>query len=207
MSHKLTPNQVKQDLSSAQSINRANINALQRIFSHKVFNIILKLKLIEEHGNINSRELAQEILKRKLNYFPFRLPRGERYHFRAGDLLDIDAVNIPEDMHGSHKALRAKFCIQSLMFENRKIYKDLCSGVVLENSLGDEEYLENIKVDYNTEYSRIEAAEILAKNVETRENQKDLQKVRENLICSYKNYTLRTNAYIKLKQLRKDSSN
>jgi hypothetical protein len=147
--HGLNPTSAQIDLARAQVINKQNLNAIEQIFSDSMYRMILEMKAIasgkgsaEIRKQLDKRFNAQRTIARKTSWYmptPFGggliawLTSGFQVRSDHPDLYDGRDPNKGvtskiDDTGKSFGQMQAMFCAQTLAFENRGIYADLCAG-------------------------------------------------------------------------------
>ncbi len=183
------PSLIKQELAQSQLINQNNIASVERLFSNSLVSIIRELNLIakgQSHSdlNLNIRSFTA-FLEDSKNFFLSLGPalynifsRSDRYPIKFD--IDFDKVLLSEDSYGSIEQFKSRLCIQTLAFNDKEKFYDLCQGSVL-RSYGDQ-------IDFNgsplsSSYDRLLYTYL-------KEN-----KSKNNLTCAFRNFRRRNQAY------------
>jgi hypothetical protein len=170
--HGLNPTKAQQDLAAAQMINKRNIESIEEVFSDSLYRMIANVKAVVDgkgdagfQATIDAR-LAKEkraLMKVSTN---FRLPFDPGV--QAGMFLSSwlfgktiiknanpDLYQAPknakhimgiDDKFGSFARMQAMFCAQTLSFERRSVFYDICKNTSLKSFYVDKPEL---NLDYN----------------------------------------------------------
>ncbi len=150
--HGLNPNDSIDDLANAKDINRGNLYTLEEIFSTPIFLMLEELNEIV-HGRSASSEALKKVTraryeadraKEMATYYPDMwsqfigwLNSGRTVKKKDPDLYhrttNPNKVWGTDDQHGTAAQVRARVCIQTLAFQNRGKFYDLCKDAVLKS--------------------------------------------------------------------------
>ncbi len=154
------PTVMKNDLASAQIVNKRNLEALEQLFSDSLYPVIDELGLIADgqqppNSFLNIRTMSrlykdtwgdQGYFGSWAGFWAFslggpttygvipwtrRLMHPELYPFHVSTQ---PAVRGADDEFGSFDQFKSKLCIQTLSFENRKKFAPLCKGAILRSA-------------------------------------------------------------------------
>ncbi len=146
--HGLNPTRAQQDLAGAQMINKRNLEAIESVFSDSLYRMIANVKAVADgKGDAG----FQAILDRKLQKQKAALmmlnssggfvdPSYALGHWLFGGLIikwqNPDLYSGPknhrrimgrDDKFGSFRRMQSVFCAQTLSFENRAMFQDICN--------------------------------------------------------------------------------
>lgn len=216
-SHDKAPDLVALDLAQAQVINTNNMNVTGRLFDDAMYNMILKLKLIEE-GKYSKMNMKLATLNHLLNHsqsgwnklgvifsptlyynFLFNRPR-----YSAPSLFDFEHPSLKDDKNGSYAKMRSKLCTQSLMLHNRELFNSICKETVLWSKYMTTKTDTRIKVDYDESLNKVLRAQQKARWNKTKDDLQYEADVKNEIICAYDNYKKKNRAYWLLKNLRNE---
>lgn len=174
--HGLNPTRAEQDLAAAQMINKRNLESIEEVFGDSFFRTIAKVKaVVDGKGEEGFRETMNKRLKEdkkslRRSMIPFYLPMayvstpliigawlfsGTIMKSVKPDLYqspkNVNHITGGDDSFGSFARMQAMFCAQTLSFERRADYYDLCHDTSLKSfytnkpelDLNYEEYLPN----------------------------------------------------------------
>nr|BDT27753.1 hypothetical protein BHI3_12190 [Bacteriovorax sp. HI3] len=143
-SYKKDPNAVYLDLSTAQVVNKKNIDAVEEMFTESFAQAISDVKKIADKGKTkkNSKSaLDSDPAKAKIHMTTLRKFTDLIYY---GLLFDINEgrtstpkiykakkIESQEDANESFNTLRSRLCIQALAFSDQERYKTICKGASL----------------------------------------------------------------------------
>lgn len=152
------PTQVKNDLETALVINKRNLHTVESLFKDSVKNIIGQLTFITEQRGAQIptfgetyQQYKKQAISEKKNFFAnswgyiwaFSSSLGENATYLPWARSSIHsktyqykpkneaAFESGDDEFGSFQQLKAKYCVQTLAFEDRKYFYDLCRGTIL----------------------------------------------------------------------------
>jgi hypothetical protein len=168
--HGLNPTSSQIDLARAQVINKNNLNAIEQIFGDSMYRMILEMKAIASgKGNTEVQKLLDKKFKtqrdnyRKTAWYmpqPFAggwigwLMAGSKVKSEHPDLYDGRKIgsgitSMKDDKFGSFGQLQAMFCAQTLAFENRGAYADICAGSQLKSYYSGKNTASKLDLRYN----------------------------------------------------------
>lgn len=135
------PQKVREDLAHAQYINKVNLKAVEDLFSDSMIPMISNLKRIEEGKVVNDANNFLDSFGRFLsdsftsNYSGSIVPfiynqsrRSDRYPY--SNPFNSSESSLGPDEFKSVNYLKSKLCLQTLSFDQKRKFIDLC----LENS-------------------------------------------------------------------------
>jgi hypothetical protein len=154
------PTLMKNDLAAAQVVNKRNLEVLEQIFSDSLYPIIEELGLIADGQQPSNTLLNLQTLNRmyrdtlgEKGYFsswqgfwafsfaeagvqavlPWtrRMMHPELYPFHV---TSQPVIRSGDDEFGSFDQFKAKLCIQTLSFEDRKKFEPVCQGAILRSA-------------------------------------------------------------------------
>lgn len=218
--HDKSPDLVALDLANAQVINANNINVTGKLFDDALYNMILKLKLIED-GVYNSANMTFAAINHYIKH-TYQHPQdiimglnpkiwwnmlfnGARYRVPA--LFDYEHISAHDNSNGSFAKMRAKLCTQSLMFSNRLVYRAVCSGTKLtsEYTIPSKNIYKTIEIDYDSMLADIlesrKREDKSGRKLSRKERLISQAKADEKAICAFKNYKMQNRAYWLLKKM------
>lgn len=206
------PTLMKNDLASAQVVNKRNLETLEQVFSDSLYPVIEQLGLIAD-----GQQLPNSLLNMKTMTRLYRDTYGDQGYFGSwagfwaftlGGPLTYEvlpwtrrmmhpelypfhvstepAVRGADDEFGSFDQFKAKLCIQTLSFENRKKFEPICKGAILRSAF------DLNKAGKNSEMAR------MGLNVHYDNYMKEPFKswpVRGESICAFQDYSRRNLVY------------
>ena len=151
----VNPASSKVDLSIAQTINKASIGSLEEVFQDPIYEMIAQTKNNSTGGSL--QDLKKSIQKKKdeekgwfskaLDWVPggtlFTTPAAWNpiSLFMPSSHPDLDPSGAAksfiaggDDVSNSFEQVQAVYCIQTLAFENREYYRDICHGAILRSA-------------------------------------------------------------------------
>jgi len=152
--HGLNPTSAQLDLARAQVINKSNLNAIEQIFGDSIYRMIIEMKGVASgQGSAVVQKALDKRFKKERSFYrqmawemPPPLGGGLFQWLFAGkmardshpDLYDGRTIgsginSTMDDKFGSFAQLQAMFCAQTLAFESRGEYADICRGTVLKS--------------------------------------------------------------------------
>jgi len=206
------PTLMKNDLASAQVVNKRNLETLEQVFSDSLYPVIEQLGLIADGQQPSNSFLNMRTMSRlyrdtygEKGYFgswagfwafylggpltyevlPWtrRMMHPELYPFHVSNQ---PAVQGSDDEFGSFDQFKAKLCIQTLSFENRRKFEPICKGTILRSAF------DLNKVGRNSEMAQMRL------NVHYDGYMKEPFKswpVRGESICAFQDYSRRNLVY------------
>lgn len=158
--HGVNPTNSQDDLHQAQVINRRNLNVLQEVFGDTLYRMVVEMKAVADgKGEAGVRRALDEKFKAERKtarlawrYMPTVFPypgtnllgwltAGFAVRERHRDLWyqsgNLNKVSGNDTRFGSFAAVQAKFCAQSLAFQNRDFYRDICKGTTMKSYYSD----------------------------------------------------------------------
>jgi hypothetical protein len=154
--HGVNPTNSEQDLHQAQVINLRNLRVFEEVFGDTLYRMIAEMKAVADgrgqaglQSTLDKKLKAErETARRAFLYMPAVFPypgtnllgwfvAGPTVRTRHRDLFATN--NNPrkvwggDDKFGSFAQVQAKFCAQSLAFENRSFYRDICQNTVVKS--------------------------------------------------------------------------
>jgi len=193
--HGLNPTRAQQDLASAQMINKRNIEAIEEVFSSSLYRMIGSVKaVVDGKGDAgfqatmdaklaNDKKALREISANMNSPLTLLQPSMAITTWLFGGMIlrssDPDLYQAPknnnhimgrDDSHGSFARMQAMFCAQTLSFERRSMFYDLCKGTTLlsyyknkpELNLNYHDYLPN---NFNAPKQVSGSSELTEKNI------------------------------------------
>ena len=220
----INPNDAQLDLSSAQVINKRNIDAVEELFADQFVGAIAEIKDVAEgrsddkfgitRGSVyrifessvkNSNGTSASLLLP--NLFTIWTPvfqimtseywkHKERYPMY---LFNSTRVKSEEDVYKSFDHFRSRLCIQALAFQNQDPFLQVCDGAVLEPVISDSAAdKQKLSVVYS-------GNSIFGQKVYTSISPRKLIiKGRESNICAYRNFRSKNYAYWMVKNFSDD---
>lgn len=206
------PTMMKNDLASAQVVNKRNLETLEQVFSDSLYPTIETLSLIADGQELPNSLLNIRTLSRLYRdtwgdqgYFgswqgfwafsstgtagyvvlPWtrRMLHPELYPFQVSSR---PAVRGADDEFGSFDQFKAKLCIQTLSFEDRTKFQKLCKGAILRSAFDLNKVGRNsemAKMGLNTHYDSFMQEPYRS------------WPVRGESICAFQNYARRNLVY------------
>ena len=206
------PTLMKNDLATAQVVNKRNLEALEQFFSDSLYPVIEELGLISDGQQPSNNFLNARTLSRlykdtwgdqgyfgswqgfwafaiggatTYNVLPWtrRMMHPELYPFHVSTQ---PAVRGADDEFGSFDQFKSKLCIQTLSFENRAKFEPLCKGAILRSAF------DLNKVGRNSEMAK------MGLNIHYNGYMNEPFKtwpVRGESICAFQNYSRRNLVY------------
>ena len=188
------------DLSTAQVINKRNLDIMEEAFKRPMYRIILDMKAVADGKAISEvqKQLDRkyEMEKKAAMNRAYTMPNGiasmgaSLTSWLFGGMMiknnnsdfyrvnnDPNAVHGRDDRHGSWAQVQAKFCAQTLSFEDIGFYREICQGTKL-NGRGNSPALDLRYDDY------------LPKGISARAIQNDKIKKGKN-VCAFNDYQMR----------------
>ena len=151
--HGLNPTRAQQDLAAAQMVNKRNIEAIEEVFGDSLYRMIANVKaVVDGNGDAGfqatmDKRFAQERAKMMSKMSPYLLPlslidpgaiisswlySGIVLRIKKPDLYQSpknhNHIMGRDDKFGSFARMQAMFCAQTLSFERRSQYYDLCKN-------------------------------------------------------------------------------
>jgi hypothetical protein len=211
----MNPSDVKLDLSSAQVINKRNLDAVEELFSDQLVGAIAEIKDVAE-GRADDKfgitrgslyRIFEEKVQRKTGIWErlilpnpiIRWTLGYQIltsdYFRHKEryplyLFSPNRVKSEEDVYGSFAYFRSRLCIQALAFHNQVPFFSVCNGAKLEPVVTDSETDKaKLTVHYsmNSIYGRADYTKGVPIDL--------IRKGRERNICAYRNFRSKNYAY------------
>jgi hypothetical protein len=181
--HQLNPTSASIDLAKAQVVNRRNIEAMEEIFKDSLFKMILQVKAVANGGGEAAiraqldKKYQQEIKAKNdaawfmAQYSPMGFGLGGLVYnwFTSGmhtksehpDLFDEPnnprKVTGIDDKFGSFAQFQAQLCAQTLAFEDRGYFFELCNGSVMKSYYSGKTEKSKLDLRYN-DYMKSAAA-------------------------------------------------
>ncbi len=206
------PTLMKNDLATAQVVNKRNLEALEQFFSDSLYPVIEELGLISDGQQPSNNFLNARTLSRlykdtwgdqgyfgswqgfwafafggatTYNVLPWtrRMMHPELYPFHVSTQ---PAVRGADDEFGSFDQFKSKLCIQTLSFENRAKFEPLCKGAILRSAF------DLNKVGRNSEMAK------MGLNIHYNSYMNEPLKtwpVRGESICAFQDYSRRNLVY------------
>lgn len=216
-SYRLNPTLVRRDLDTAYLVNSQNLHTVQRAFDDQIFSLILELKLAEEgHYNVWNKSAASmrhlvlhsiaEDPKHALPHPLHELDFGRRVvanllfnrrRYNVPNPFDLEHQGYYETRHKVLAGLRAKLCVQTLMFDHAHIFKHVCAGALLRADVTGDDL--GKRPDLEVDYNRALMEKMRAKKEGTHSA---FVRARDASICRYYDYKLKNKAYWMLKELQ-----
>lgn len=218
------PTLMKNDLATAQVVNKRNLDTLEQLFSDSLYPVIEELGLVADGQQPSNSFLNIQTMSRLYRdtwgdkgYFgswqgfwafyiggpityevlPWtrRMMHPELYPFHV---TSTPAVRGADDEFGSFDQFKSKLCIQTLSFENRAKFEPLCKGAILRSAF------DLKKVGRNSEMAR------MGLNAEyNRYMQEPIKSwpVRGDSICAFQDYSRRNLVYWMTLDLQNENEN
>jgi hypothetical protein len=213
--NQMNPSDVKLDLSSAQVVNKRNLDAVEELFSDQLVGAIAEIKDVAE-GRADDKfgiakgslyRIFEEKVQRKTGIWErLILPNPiirwtPTYQILTSDyfrhkeryplyLFSPNRVKSEEDVYGSFGYFRSRLCIQALAFHNQVPFFPVCDGAKLEpvvtDSAKDKAKL-TVHYSQNSVYGRPDYAKNAPIDL--------IRKGRERNICAYRNFRSKNYAY------------
>ena len=206
------PTLMKNDLATAQVVNKRNLEALEQFFSDSLYPVIEELGLISDGQQPSNNFLNARTLSRlykdtwgdqgyfgswqgfwafafggatTYNVLPWtrRMMHPELYPFQVSTQ---PAVRGADDEFGSFDQFKSKLCMQTLSFENRAKFEPLCKGAILRSAF------DLNKVGRNSEMAK------MGLNIHYNSYMNEPLKtwpVRGESICAFQDYSRRNLVY------------
>ncbi len=206
------PTLMKNDLATAQVVNKRNLEALEQLFSDSLYPVIEELGLIADGQQPSNNFLNARTLSRlykdtwgdqgyfgswqgfwafaiggatTYNVLPWtrRMMHPELYPFQVSTQ---PAVRGADDEFGSFDQFKSKLCMQTLSFENRAKFEPLCKGAILRSAF------DLNKVGRNSEMAK------MGLNIHYNSYMNEPLKswpVRGESICAFQDYSRRNLVY------------
>lgn len=206
------PTLMKNDLATAQVVNKRNLEALEQFFSDSLYPVIEELGLISDGQQPSNNFLNARTLSRLYKdtwgdqgYFgswqgfwafaiggattytvlPWtrRMMHPELYPFQVSTQPTVRGA---DDEFGSFDQFKSKLCIQTLSFENRAKFEPLCKGAILRSAF------DLNKVGRNSEMAK------MGLNIHYNSYMNEPLKtwpVRGESICAFQDYSRRNLVY------------
>lgn len=159
----VNPTAALNDLNSALVVNKRNLEAVEHLFRESLYPVIEEVKMITQNRasdqNLNMRSLyrmyqdtyfkalgdAEDVdpwLNQSFGYLWAFSTQGMTPWVRRvyhADLYPIrvsvhPAIRGADDEFGSFDQFRARLCIQTLAFNDRRFFQDVCQGAVLKSA-------------------------------------------------------------------------
>ena len=163
--HGLNPTRAQQDLAAAQMINKRNIEAIESVFSDSLYRMIANVKAVADGKGdagfqaILDRKLAkqkQALLAVTANYrMPYTDPAVAITNWLFGGFLIKQSnpdlyqgstthrrIMGRDDKFGSFRRMQSTFCAQTLSFENRAMFQDICKNTTVKSFYPDKTELD-----------------------------------------------------------------
>ena len=150
--HGLNPTNAQIDLARAQMINKRNLEVMEQTFGDTFYRVILQMKTVVAGAGTSGMQKALDEKFRQerstVRSVAFMLPgymgggmfawlfAGSAVRSAHPDLYTTEnARNITgkDDKFGSVGQMQAMFCAQTLAFEGRERFADVCQGTVLKS--------------------------------------------------------------------------
>jgi hypothetical protein len=154
--HGLNPTRAQQDLAAAQMINKRNIEAVEEVFGDSLYRMIANVKaVVDGNGDAGFQAIMNKKLdkdKAALQKAMFSMPMltlspsyaisnwlfsGWIVKSSKPDLYQApkngNHIMGRDDKYGSFARMQAMFCAQTLSFERRSMFYDLCKGTSLKS--------------------------------------------------------------------------
>jgi hypothetical protein len=155
--HGVNPTNSEQDLFQAQVVNKRNLHVFEEVFSDTMFRMIAEMKAVADgkgeagvQASLDKKFKAErESMRKTFLFMPAVFPypgtgilgwlfAGQTVRSRHPDLYkgvnnNRNKIMGGDDKFGSYRQVQAKFCAQTLAFENRAYFKDICQGVVMKS--------------------------------------------------------------------------
>ena len=154
--HGLNPTRAQQDLAAAQMINKRNIEAVEEVFGDSLYRMIANVKaVVDGNGDAGFQAIMNKKLQKDKAAFQkatFTLPMlslspgfaitnwlfsGWIVKSSKPDLYQSpkngNHIMGRDDKYGSFARMQAMFCAQTLSFERRSMFYDLCKGTSLKS--------------------------------------------------------------------------
>jgi hypothetical protein len=171
--HQVNPTNSMVDLARAQVVNKRNIETLEEVFRDPLYKMILQVKAVADGGGeaaikkaLNDRyqkELAARNAAAKYMVVPMSSNLGARIwgwltngtSIRAAhpDLYQEPAnsrkVTGIDDKFGSFAQFHAQLCAQTLSFENREFFFDICNQSVVKSFYSPKKGAGDLDLRYN----------------------------------------------------------
>ncbi|MBS1959789.1 MAG: hypothetical protein JST80_09980 [Bdellovibrionales bacterium] len=170
--HGVNPTNSQQDLYQAQVINRRNLHVFEEVFQDTMYRMIIEMKsIVDGKGEAGVREslkkkIAEERSTRAKTflYLPIAYPApgtgiiswllSPSVHKRHPGLFESRHTNVNkvtgiDDVYGSTAQVMAKFCAQTLAFENRAFFRDVCRNTRLKSYYSDGTSKNTLDLTYN----------------------------------------------------------
>jgi hypothetical protein len=186
----LNPTSAETDLAMAQVINKRNIDTMEEIFGDSIYRMILEVKAVAtgkgpvdiENGmkaryNEDVAKLRHEAWTGQ-SYLPgdqFGLWLTAPFRVRSAnpDLYGqtYNTIKGHDDKFKEYGRVQAVFCAQTLAFENKSVFNNLCAGTVVKSFYGNKS--STLDLRYN---------DFVAKRGQSPYKSRD--------ICAYNNFTI-----------------
>ncbi len=187
--YKQNPNDVVQDLTKAQIVNKKNIDTIEEIFGDNIVDAIQKTKSISEGEQSVARNKVRDSIKpfTDMIYYSLWLDKIKT------PKTTINRNKTQEDANGSFGKFRSMLCIQAMAFKDQSKFRALCEGVKLEPYMylteKDARTLNILKDQLSVDYDKslIEKMSYLSNHGKN--------SMRDMNICAYRNYRRANYAY------------
>lgn len=199
--HGLNPVTADQDLASAQMVNKRNLESIEQLFSDNIYRMLAEIKAVATGTGaaglqrmLNQKlEQQKDIYRSSLKYNPYYVTDPGKYAsawLLAGwgikeahpDLYSDPVSNKimgGDTKFGSYQTVLAKICTQTLAFEHRADFVDLCQGTVLK-SYYSKAGVKGLEVIYDHHINKSAANAIRKNKAFTSKN-----------ICAFNNFNIR----------------
>ncbi len=144
--NRANPAQVEMDLQGAQVINTRNIEALAQVFGDNYKEAIMKLGTVVRPNEENVASPGQRVQYRG---------RGPVINYDLPIRPATPGTYTKDDENSSFDQLKAKFCLQTLMFNNWNEYQEICRGAVVRSRF--QQAASTMGLSLNVEYDKMAA--------------------------------------------------
>ena len=202
--HGINPTNAQMDLANAQVVNKRNLEAVEELFSDSMYRMILDVKSVADGKDENAvqDQLRKKFEKEKQSTRKFMafmpsptMPLGSNLigWLFAGTAVrnahpdlyknhtNTRAIKGVDDKFGSFSQVQAKFCAQTLAFENRGFFRDICQGTSIKSYYSTNETKTQLDLRYDDYLPPGSNNNVIRKNgVQTSNN-----------ICAYNNFQMK----------------
>lgn len=187
------------DVSQAKILQQQNLKSVEGLFAKVLFNQILKLDCGIFGGNYCSYSKTEmDPVKRSaevkaMNKFLASPQKTEDSGWFGGWLRRSTASDtLPTEDSQAHRYLRAKLCVQSLAFESREQFKEICKDAVLVSEFSDEADKRGLNMSFTSQLAAI-------KSTMNSQGFGRLDSSRSQGVCAFRSY-LRKNHIFRMYQ-------
>jgi hypothetical protein len=166
--HGLNPTRAQQDLAAAQMINKRNLEAIESVFADSFYRMIAKVKAVAEgkgesgfQATLDNKLKQQKkaLMKLTSNYTHMDPSLAITTWLFGGMIIKHQNPDLyqstknsrvimgTDDKFGSFARMQATFCAQTLSFERRGMFYDICNGTTVKSFYPDKKELD---LSYNS---------------------------------------------------------